>query len=86
MSPEARPEARPDDLFLPDFCGIRTVFAVVLGGELLACVLVLAQPAAVAGAWVTWRQLALVSLFVQWVALSSTAVLCTGRAILARTT
>ncbi len=84
MSPEARPEARPDDLFLPDFCGIRTVFAVVLGGELLACVLVLAQPAAVAGAWVTWRQLALVSLFVQWVALSSTAVLCTGRAILAR--
>jgi len=80
--------ARPDDLFLPDFCGIRTVFAVVLCGELLACVLVLARfptgAAAEVGAVAAWSHLALVSLFVQWVALSSAAVLCVGRRVLVR--
>jgi two-component system sensor histidine kinase AlgZ len=74
-------DPRSDELFLPDFCGIRTVFAVVLGGELLACVLVLAQGArGTAG----WRDLALVSLFVQWVGLTSAGVLCLARPRLGR--
>ncbi|MBU1190913.1 MAG: histidine kinase [Gammaproteobacteria bacterium] len=61
-----------DSFFLPNFCGIRLVFAVVVVAELLAFILVLAGP------WSSnyWGELGLVSLFVQWVALVSAAVLC----------
>ncbi len=55
------------------------VFAVVVIAELLAFVLVLANshndP---------WSELGLTSLFVQWIALSSAAVLCLARPMLAR--
>jgi two-component system, LytTR family, sensor histidine kinase AlgZ len=58
---------------LPDFCGREAVFAAVLLGELLAVLITLAE----------WRPdaamlpaLALNSLFVLWVTLSSCAVLC----------
>ena len=64
---------------MPSFCDIRMVFAVVVIGELLAFVLVLAgQHAEV------WSQLGLVSLFVQLVALTSAAVLCMLRPLLLR--
>ena len=62
-----------DTLFLPDFCAINLVFAVVLVGELLAFVLVLTPTGDVAN---FWYDLALVSLFTQWVALSSAGLLC----------
>ncbi len=65
-----------DHLFLPDFCTIPMVYSVVVVGELLAFILVL-TPAGSAGG--RWTQLALVSLFVQWVGLSSTALLCASR-------
>lgn len=65
-----------DGLFLPDFCSIRTVFVVVVLGELLAFVLALASST---GAWRRLEELALVSLLVQWLALSCTAVLCLAR-------
>jgi len=68
-----------DALFLPSFCDIRLVFAVVVLAELLAVVLVLAG-ASSSG----WSRLGLVSLYVQWVALSSAAVLCLARPALAR--
>ena len=71
-------EAADDDLFLPDFCAIGTLFSVVLTGELLAFVLVLATSPA------DWLgELALTSLFVQWVALASAGLLCAGRRWLA---
>jgi len=66
--------------FLPDFCGLRVVFAVVVIGEMLALVLTLAP---VAGND-RWSDLGLVSLFVQWVALTGTAMLCLLRRHLAR--
>ncbi|NIR32189.1 MAG: sensor histidine kinase [Gammaproteobacteria bacterium] len=66
-------QGAPDPLFLPDFCGIRTVFAVVVMGEMLAFVL------ALAGADNRWSSLALISLFIQWVGLSSAALLCACR-------
>lgn len=67
----------PDDgLFLPDFCDMGTVFTVVLVGTLLAFILVL-SPVVTTSHW--WRDLALNSLFIQWVALSSTGLLCSGR-------
>ena len=62
--------------FLPDFCGVRMVFVMVLIGELLAIVLTLAETHNL-GDWAS--ELALKSLFIQWIALSSVALLCLGR-------
>jgi two-component system sensor histidine kinase AlgZ len=72
-------EHQQDSLFLPSFCDIRMVFAVVVIAELLAFVLVLAGDARD-----PWSALGLVSLFLQWVALSSAAVLCLARPLLMR--
>ena len=74
------PGTRDDTLFLPDFCNIRLVFGVVVIAELLALVLVLADlPAAD-----FWHRLGLVSLFIQWVGLTSAALLCGLRPLFAR--
>ncbi len=61
-----------DALFLPDFCAIRAVFGIVIIAQLLAFVLVLGG----AGSGDAWTNLSLVSLFVQWVALTGAALLC----------
>lgn len=74
-------EGRTGDGFLPDFCSLQAVFPVVVIGELLAFVLVL-RPGA--GGADGWRDLALTSLFIQWVGLSCCALLCLLRARLAR--
>lgn len=68
-----------ETFFLPNFCGIRMVFAVVVVAQLLSFILVLAAP------WQgdKWSELGLVSLFVQWVALASAAALCMLRPWLA---
>lgn len=66
--------------FLPDFCDVRTLFAVVLIAELLVFVLVLAQPSGVN----RWQALGLYSLYVQWIALGCAVVLCLLRTWLAR--
>ncbi len=68
-----------ESLFLPSFCDIRLVFAVVVIAELLAFVLVLAESRTD-----PWSKLGLVSLFMQWIALLSAAVLCLARPMLAR--
>ena len=80
MPPQPKDDDR-DALFLPDFCGIGMVFAVVVAGELLAFVLAL-SPGATAEDF--WSRLALVSLFIQWVGLTSAAALCGGRRWLRR--
>jgi two-component system sensor histidine kinase AlgZ len=59
--------------FLPNFCAIRSVFAVVVTAELLAILLSLAAVDNL-HQWV--RQLSLISLMVQWVALTTAALLC----------
>jgi two-component system sensor histidine kinase AlgZ len=66
---------------LPDFCSVQVVFVVVICAELLAFVLSLGVLEPTAGRWVT---LAMLSLFVQWVALSCTALLCAARRHLLR--
>jgi len=65
-----------DDFFLPDFCNVRMVFAVILIAELLAIVLVLAP---LESSNSRWEDLGVISLFIQWVALISTGVLCLVR-------
>jgi two-component system sensor histidine kinase AlgZ len=67
--------------FLPNFCAIRMVFAVVVSAELLAIVLTLgAFPAAD----MFWDELSRRSLYVQWVALSVSALYCGLRLPLGR--
>ena len=74
-----RGQDQQETLFLPSFCDIRLVFAVVVIAELLAFVLVLANSRSS-----IWDELGLVSLFLQWIALSSAAILCLARPMLAR--
>lgn len=59
--------------FLPDFCNIRVTFAVVIAAQLLAITLSVASFASADSFWV---QLSMLSLFIQWIALASTATLC----------
>lgn len=68
-----------DDFFLPDFCNVRMVFAVILIAELLAILLALAPLDSAAN---RWEDLGIISLFIQWVALISAGVLCIVRPFL----
>lgn len=65
-----------DHYFIPDLCSTQSVFFLILVSELMSVVLVLASGSL---AWFDWQRLALVSLFVQWVALSSAMLLCWAR-------
>lgn len=65
-----------ENFFLPDFCSVRMVFAVVVIAELLAIVLTLAP---LDRQDTRWEDLSITSLFIQWVALISAAVLCLTR-------
>jgi len=60
--------------FLPNFCGLRMVFVVIMIAQLFAFLVVLIpQTTAVAS---KWQDLGLISLYVQWCALASSAGLC----------
>lgn len=76
--------AAAEGLFLPNFCGMRVVFVVVVIAQLCAIVLTLA-PMNVSTEG-RWYNLAMISLFVQWAALSSSGVLCLARPYLNRYT
>jgi len=67
--------------FLPNFCAIRMVFAVVVSAELLAIVLTLG---AFPDPQLFWSELSLRSLYIQWVALTVSALYCLLRAPLGR--
>ncbi|HEX6549824.1 MAG TPA: histidine kinase [Gammaproteobacteria bacterium] len=70
------------DFFLPDFCSAPIVLVVVLIAELTAFVLAIARHLPGEGTSL-WLDLARISLFLQWIALSSAAVLCVARKPLA---
>ena len=72
-------EHRAEELYLPDFCNVRMVLAMVVGAELLAYLLSLS---ATRGGESRWDGLIMTSLFVQWVALASIAVLCACRRLM----
>jgi len=69
------------DFFLPDLCQANSILFLVLVTELLVLVLVLYGSAA---SGFNWAELGLTSLFVQWLVLSSAALLCNIRPWLAR--
>ena len=62
--------------FLPNFCDVRMVFVVVIIAELLALIITLVSPGVLVD---PWGNLGMISLFMQWIALTSAAVLCLGR-------
>ena len=72
----AMDESASQRAFLPDFCATRSVLAVVVVAELLAIVMTLA---ATHYDDFSLERLALSSLFIQWVALTSASVLCALR-------
>jgi two-component system sensor histidine kinase AlgZ len=77
-SDHARQRLTPDsadNFFLPNFCDPRIVLAVVLVGELLALAITLLQPVNAA----FYTELARVSVFMQWVGLTSAGILCALR-------
>jgi two-component system sensor histidine kinase AlgZ len=75
-------DARPkDSFFLPDFCALPVAAAVVLLSELFAFIIALAP---LGRGHDFWSDLALVSLFVQWVTLVGATLLCLLRPLLAR--
>ncbi len=69
------------DFFLPDLCTARAVFLLVLVAELMVFVMVLAETGVLG---LDWRKLALVSLFVQWIVLTSAAMMCKLRPLMSR--
>ena len=73
-----------DDFFLPNFCDLRMVFAVVVLSELLAFVLTFAALLPGLGLGRFWGDLALNSLFTQWVGLAGAMLLCVLRRPLSR--
>ena len=80
-SPEYSLAAQDEQFFLPSFCDGWLVFAVVVITELLAIVIALVSPGF---SWNPWGHLGLISLYMQWIALSSALVLCVARPWLAR--
>jgi two-component system sensor histidine kinase AlgZ len=80
-TPAAGKPEQVEQFFLPSFCDVRLVFAVVVITELLAFVLALVSPGILDN---PWENLGLLSLFMQWIALTSAAVLCGTRSYLAR--
>jgi two-component system sensor histidine kinase AlgZ len=78
-APASAQRAELDDFFIPDICATRSVFVVVLIAELIAVTLSLARPSA---SFLT--ELARISMFLQWLGLTSAALLCYARPLLAR--
>jgi len=78
---EARPAGDPGGCFLPNFCRLPAALAVIVTAELFAMVLSLASAAGIAD---LWDALSRRSLFVQWVAITTAALLCALRPWLAR--
>ncbi|PVV17126.1 MAG: histidine kinase [gamma proteobacterium symbiont of Ctena orbiculata] len=68
-------------IFIPNFCAIRAVFAVVVIGELLAILMTLVAVDRLAE---FFSVLSLISLLVQWIGLSTAALICLLRAQLNR--
>ena len=79
--PETPPGEKAE--FLPNFCTGEVVFNVVVVAEMLAIVINLIIPRDFLGTS-AFQDLILISLFIQWVALAGTAVLCYTRKYLNR--
>lgn len=64
--------------FLPDFCRGWIIFNVIVMAEMLAIVITLVLPRYIISPYLL-QNLLLISIYVQWIALSGTAILCVMR-------
>ncbi|MBD3655737.1 MULTISPECIES: sensor histidine kinase [Marinobacter] len=69
------------DFFIPDLCRVRAVFMLLITSELLVLLMSVVQARS---GWIDWNYFGLLSLFVQWTVLTSTALICLLRQRLAR--
>ncbi|HEB57775.1 MAG TPA: sensor histidine kinase [Gammaproteobacteria bacterium] len=76
------PQRQCEHMYLPDLCGMRTVLTLVVVTELFVFVLALG-PLGGSGED-RWSRLGLMSLFVQWITLFSSSLLCLVRRHLCR--
>ncbi len=83
MAATAVPQNPSDDFFLPQLCNGSVVLVVVVIAELTAFVLTIAKHTPDEGVPL-WLDLARISLFLQWVALTSSGLLCAARPRLMR--
>ena len=67
--------------WLPQFCSVPTLFALMVVAEIVALVIAMA-PDRVSRSWIS--ELAIASVFVQWLALLNAVVLCSSREALQR--
>jgi two-component system sensor histidine kinase AlgZ len=75
---DERTQPRPTRFVVPDLCNAPALGVAVLVGELLVFVVLLA------GEGLSWKGLALTSLYVQWIVLTSAGLLCWVRPWLLR--
>jgi two-component system, LytTR family, sensor histidine kinase AlgZ len=83
MADKQRSQPVHEDFFLPDFCSGPVVLIVILIAELVTFLLVGARHLPGEGINL-WLDLARVSLFMQWIGLTSAGVLCVARKPLMR--
>ncbi|HSN18662.1 MAG TPA: histidine kinase [Gammaproteobacteria bacterium] len=83
MAANASPGTSADEFFLPELCAGSVVLVVVLIAELTALVLAIAKHLPGEGIPL-WLDLARISLFLQWIALTSAGLLCAARPHLMR--
>ena len=83
MAASNTPTSTRDDFFIPELCSSPVVLVVVLIAELTAFVLAIAKHLPGEGV-ALWLDLARMSLFLQWIALTSSGVLCLSRSRLMR--
>lgn len=72
---------KEDNFFLPNFCEVHSVFLLCVGAQLIAFVIILATGDILSE---SWDELGLLSLYVQWIVLTSGSILCISRPWLAR--
>lgn len=72
----------PAHRWLPQFCSLPTLFAVMVVAELVVLVLALAPGSGAGSNWLSG--LGIASVFVQWLALLNIVVLCSSRELLER--
>ncbi len=62
-----------DDFFVPDLCRVQAVFLLLMTSELMVLLLAVMRSQT---QWIDWNYFGLLSLFVQWTALTSAAGIC----------
>lgn len=72
---------KEDNFFLPNLCALKSIFILAISAQLIAFVLILATGDILSE---SWDELGLLSVFVQWIVLTSAALLCLSRHALAK--